>query len=282
MSIIKLPESLGGNPDSYAKIVSDCRAIQSDESLKTGLCNVTDLFIRTGNVLKVTLTRFNQSVKRGELEKYCNDHATLVHSIEGLNYFDIRNMTVDIPMGMATPYPQTVKNLSEAFGLLKIEDTLAGMLKEFKHVREQVLNQEDASQAVHVLHGLTAALETPLANATKLRNASFDSRTHAFTFGKSFASMEEFRRTRINCIETEKHLYHMDRIDELYTDISGVVSDITVVRDVHVGKPVADMMSQSALVTAKALDLYGTCSLDLMAVSHNMTIVLNKLYQVVK
>ena len=282
MSIINLPDSLGGSPDSFEKIVASCQAIQSDESLKTGLCNIADLFIRTGPVLKVTRTRFNQSTKRGELEKYCNDHATIVQSIEGLNYFDLRNMTVDSPMGMATPYPTTVKNLSDAFGMLKIEDTLTGMLTEFKHVREQVLNKEDAGQAVNVLHALTASAEGPLANATKLRNASFDSRSHTFTFGKSFSSMEDFRRTRINCIETEKYLYHMDRIDELYTAISGAVSDITTVRDVHVGKPVADMMSQSALVTAKMLDLYGTCSLDLMAVAHNMTIVLNKLYQVVK
>lgn len=282
MSIIQLPTDMTGPKDSFENIVTSCEALQANEDLKTAMANVTDLFVRTANVLRVNLTRFFQSVKRGELEKYCNDHGTVVRAIESLNYFNVKDTAIDSPLGMATPYPKTVENLSEALDGMKIETFLDNALKSAKRIRQKLLNKEDAGKDINDLYTLAAAMKNSLGQSESKRNASFDAKDHSYTFGKSFSSMEEFRRTRIATIDTEKYLYRIDRINQLCGTISGVFSDISDVRNPDISKPAADHLAEAALVTAKVLDLYGNCCLDLMAVSHNMTIVINKLYQLAK
>ena len=279
MSMLNLSAVLGENTDTYQDIIRDANIMLSDESLTTPIRHVLDLFIRTGNVLKVTLFRFNQALKRGELEKYCNDHALIVREVENANFFDIQAVTAAVPFGMKGDYKTAIDVLNTALTDLGMVDVLDAAVTAFRRVVHRTANNEDVSQDI-------ATLKETLSLKDKTFKENF-AKVHAiFTsfsqpnaqFRTKFASMADFKDCRIAELETEKHLFTVDKVDSLYKELVLLAQDIVSVKETVVAQDVRNQLAESAMSIARMLDFFGECCQNIMAVSHNLVINIGTIY----
>ena len=281
---LNIATMLGESTDSFEKIMASSRNIHSSqESFNTSLRNVLDLFIRTGNVLKDTVTRWNRSLKRSEMEKYSNDHTLILKAIDRLPYDKVKDVDVDIPFGMQGRYIDAIKALRQIFKDLEPASMMDITFNEFKQIRADALAGDNISEKVEDLKSTLSVKDTVVNNGTETLNKIFTTSDRSDKkFSAVFSTMGEFKDCRSECIETEIYLQQADRLHKRADDLSAAVTDITALRDKEIPKEMSDSLSDSAYKMARILDMYGNCCLNLMSISHNLTLVCNTLYQVVK
>ena len=281
---LNIANMLGESTDSFERIMQSAQGIHSSgESFNTSLRNVLDLFIRTGNVLKDTITRWNRALKRSEMEKYSNDHMLILKAIDRLPFDKAKDLDIDIPFGMHGKYIDAIALLAQTFKDIEAPSMLDITFNEFKGIRANALAGENVAEKVEDLKATLGVKDEVVTKATESLNKVFTTQKRdSAKFSSAFSSMGEFKDARYNCINAEMYLQQADRLYKRAGDLSAAVTDITALRDKEISKELSDSLSDSAFKMAKILDLYGNCSLNLMAISHNLTLVCNALYQVVK
>jgi len=280
---LHVADTLGIDRDSYADVIAAAEAISvSNESIASSFKNVLDLFIRTGNIFKTSIFRMRNSIKVSELEKYVNDHTLIVKSADNLNYFDVQDLPADIPFGMKGKYLPNVEMLHDILKSLDAVAMINVALKSFTKIREQYLRNEDITAEVNNLYDTLNVKRGMLDKAAKDIDAVFTKTNRTAKFKDVFGSMDEFRSTKTKTIEAEQYLENAKELSDRCQQLCGTITDITALKDAQMSTGVKHQMAESAMLVARICDTYGTCSLHLMSISHNLTLIYNTLYTVVK
>lgn len=246
------------------------------------LLTVLDYFGRIFNTLTTSITKFTKSVKRGELKKYCDDHAATVHKIESLNIdSEIFQVDIDVPTGMTTSYKDAAIFLNTLFNDLDLRSLLTNIKSTLKQFCSNVHRNHDVTVQVGAFAAAMNGKKSFVARMAAEMEKRFSGKGSAPTrpFTKEFKSVGELRSTKDAILQVERYLESVASISKLTDDITAIISDIESNKDATVISSVASSLSDSAETLAKTIDLFGMGILNLMSLSHNYTLIYNKLRQ---
>jgi uncharacterized coiled-coil DUF342 family protein len=99
------------------------------------------------------------------------------------------------------------------------------------------------------------------------------------SFKSEFKSVGEFVQTKQAILTAEEELDDVQAISKLTDELTEIITDIEVNKDTMIIASAAKSLSDSAATLAKAIDLFGMAIMNLMSLSHNYTLIYNKIAQ---
>ena len=163
---------------------------------------------------------------------------------------------------------------------LDIQTVISEIYKNFELIRDYVLSNQPITKTVADLNDIVNVKRKLVSRLSSESDVIFTKRNIAEgKFGSLFASMNELKVVKTKCIEAEKYLCLADDLTEKSSKLSDLVSDVTAITDKKIPKLMSVSLADSAYMAATLLDLYGSTSLNLLSISHNLTFVYNKLYE---
>ena len=250
-----------------------------DYSNESALLTVFDFFGRIFNTLKTSVTKFYKSVKRGELKKYVEDHAATVSKIDGLN-IDNEALTIDIdiPSGMKASYAEATKFLIDVFTRLDLKATLTNIKSTLQQFSVMLQREQDVTVQVGSFAATMNAKKAYVEQSIQKMSDMFSGgEKMSKSFKSEFKSVGEFVQVKRDLIDAEKNLEDVQSISKLTDELTAIISDIESKKDMTVIASAAKSLSDSAAALAKAIDLYGMGVMNLMSLSHNYTLIYNKI-----
>lgn len=250
-----------------------------DYSDESALLTVFDFFGRVFNTLKTSVTKFYKSVKRGELKKYVEDHAATVSKIDGLNIDnEALDVDVDIPSGMTATYANATRFLMDVFTKLDLKATLTNIKSTLQQFSVMLQREQDVTVQVGsfaaTMNSKKAYVEQTIQKMSEMFSGG-EKTTKSFK--SEFKSVGEFAQVKRDLIDAEKNLEDVQSVSKLTDELTAIISDIEANKDKTVISSAAKSLSDSAATLAKAIDLYGMSVMNLMSLSHNYTLIYNKI-----
>ena len=265
--------------DICASIEEYQTELEHSYSNEAALLKILDFFGRIFNSLKTSLTKFYKSVKRGELKKYVEDHAATVARIDSLNIdHDAFGIEIDVPSGMTASHTEAIKFLTDVFTRLDLKATLTSIKYILKTFNIQLQRNEDVTVQVG---GFAAAMNSKKAfveqSIQKMSDLFSGGTKTTKAFKSEFKSVGEFVQGKREIISTERYLEQVSGISKLTDELTAIIANIESKKDRTVIASAAQSLSESAHTLAKAIDLFGMGIMNLMSLSHNYTLIYNKI-----
>ena len=248
-------------------------------SNESALLSVFDFFGRIFNTLKTSLTKFYKSVKRGELKKYVEDHAATVNKIDSLNIDnEAFQVSIDIPSGMKASHTEAIKFLNDVFTRLDLRATLTNIKSTLQQFNISLQREQDVTVQVGSFAATMNSKKTFIEQSIQKMSDMFTGgETTSRSFKSEFKSVGEFTQVKRDVIDAEKYLEDVQSISKLTDELTAIISDIESKKDMTVIASAAKSLSESAQTLAKAIDLFGMSVMNLMSLSHNLTLIYNKI-----
>lgn len=272
------------NYEWMAEIRDICASIETYQaelkySEESAILTTLDFFGRIFNTLKTSLTKFYKSVKRGELKKYVEDHAATVASIDRLNIdHEAFSIDVDIPSGMKTTHAQGIKFLSDIFTRLDLRSTLLSIRSTLKQFNILLQREEDVTVQVGSFAATMNSKKLFIEQSIQKMSEMFSGgEKTSKPFKSEFRSVGEFVQVKQDIISVERYLEQVSSISKLTDELTAIISDIESKKNMTVIASVAQSLSESAHTLARAIDLFGMSVMNLMSLSHNFTLIYNKI-----
>ena len=248
-------------------------------SNESAVLRIIDFFERIFNSLKTSLTKFYKSVKRGELQKYVEDHAATVSEIDKLNIDNPAfNIDIDIPSGMNTTHAQAIKFLTDVFSRLDLKATLTSIKNTLTQFNISLQRSQDVTVQVGSFAAIMNSKKTYIEQSIqKMKDLFTGSERTSKAFRSEFKSVGDFVLVKRQIIEAEQYLDQVSSVSKLTDELTAIISDIESKKDMTVIASAAQSLSESAHTLAKAIDLFGMSVMNLMSLSHNYTLIYNKI-----
>ena len=248
-------------------------------SNESAVLRIIDFFGRIFNSLKTSLTKFYKSVKRGELLKYVEDHAATVSEIDGLNIDNPAfNIDIDIPSGMNTTHAQAIHFLTDVFSRLDLKATLTSIKNTLTQFNISLQRSQDVTVQVGSFAAIMNSKKTYIEQSIqKMKELFTGNERTSRAFRSEFKSVGDFVLVKKQIIEAEQYLDQVSSISKLTDELTAIISDIESKKDMTVIASAAQSLSESAHTLAKAIDLFGMSVMNLMSLSHNYTLIYNKI-----
>ena len=250
-----------------------------DYSDESAMLRVIDFFGRIFNTLKTSLTKFYKSVKRGELKKYVEDHAATVAEIDKLNIDNPAfSIDIDIPSGMNTTHAQAIKFLSDVFSRLDLKATLSDIKYTLKTFNIMLQREEDVTVQVGRFAAIMNSKKIFIEQSIeKMKELFTGNERTSRAFRSEFKSVGDFVQVKHAIIQAEDYLDHVSSISKMTDELTALITDIESKKVMTVISSAAQSLSESAHTLARAIDLFGMGIMNLMSLSHNYTLIYNKI-----
>ena len=250
-----------------------------DYSNESALLSIIDFFGRIFNTLKTSLLKFYKSVKRGELKKYVEDHAATVARIDGLNIDNPAfQIDIDLPSGLKARHTDAIKFLTDVFTRLDLKATLLTVKSILKQFSISIRRDKDVTVQVGSFAATMNSKKTYIEQSIQKMGEMFSGgTTTSKPFKAEFRSIGEFTQAKREVLDAEKYLGDVKSISQLTDELTAIIADIESKKDMTVIASAAQSLSESAHTLAQAIDLFGMSVMNLMSLSHNFTLIYNKI-----
>ena len=263
-----------------------CQSIEEfqatlDYSNESAILSVIDFFGRIFNTLKTSMTKFMKSVKRGELKKYIEDHSATVNAIDKMNIDNpALSINIDLPSGMQVTHTEAIKFLSDVIAKLDLKATLTQIKSTLTQFCVLMQRQQDVTVQVGQFAATMNSKKAFVESSIKSMEEKFSGGTVTEkSFKSEFKSVGEFVQTKQAILAAEEELDDVQAISKLTDELTEIITDIEVNKDTMIIASAAKSLSDSAATLAKAIDLFGMAIMNLMSLSHNYTLIYNKIAQ---
>lgn len=252
---------------------------QLDYSNESAILSIIDYFGRIFNTLATSMTRFMKSVKRGELRKYIDDHSATVATIDKMNIDNpALNIKIDLPSGMNCSHAEAIKFLADVIAKLDLKATLTQIKSTLTQFCVLMQRDQDVTVQVGSFAATMNSKKQFVESSIKAMEEKFTGGTATErTFKSEFKSVGEFVRIKQEILAVEKKLDDVQDISKLTEELTKIISDIESNKDTTIIASAAKSLSDSAATLAKAIDLFGMAIMNVMALSHNYTLIYNKI-----
>lgn len=228
------------------------------------------------NNFKAIVTRGFKDLKRTELEGYIDSNKFSLSYILNVNYTNLTNLEVDVPLGMVKPYKYTLEKVNSCLEVLAMRDRTTGMLNSVNSLLTSLMSNTNTVITKNTIHtGELKSLENLYKEVIKCFNTSVRKETRVFTevfesehcLGDTFellkkATKQEYEVSKV--FTTLETLY--SKFDQILKLIERNETTLTKEDLLH--------LSSCTTTLAKLFDMYGLLIHDLQRIEHNFVLVL--------
>lgn len=249
----------------------------SNEGIGTGLLKVffstVDVFGKVCNSFKTSVFKFYKSLKRSEMRYYYESNLTKVKYTEDQPFIKFMELDVTVPTGMSGSYENATTSLSGLYNALDLLSIAYEVNKTLVDIRRMITRNERYQDKINTLRNNINNRLTVVNTQLKSVNNVFtaNNKIHSVKFKAVYASMQDFKSTRINLLNMEEYLSNTAKLINQIDEADAVLADITnyLTDDSELNKEFVSKLIDVVKFMATAYDYYGINVSRQMAVEHN-------------
>lgn len=249
----------------------------SNEGIGTGLLKVffstVDVFGKVCNSFKTSVFKFYKSLKRSEMRYYYESNLTKVKYTEDQPFIKFMELDVTVPTGMSGSYENATTSLSGLYNALDLLSIAYEVNKTLVDIRRMITRNERYQDKINTLRNNINNRLTVVNTQLKSVNNVFtaNNKIHSVKFKSVYASMQDFKSTRINLLNMEEYLSNTAKLINQIDEADAVLADITnyLTDDSELNKEFVSKLIDVVKFMATAYDYYGINVSRQMAVEHN-------------
>lgn len=260
----------------------------SDKYLEAGNEGFFDFLRGVGNIIghvvnlaATGLFRGWRDFKRSELEEFCDSNVFSVKAIYAGDYNLVRDMKVDLPIGMKGTYQNAVDVLTDYLNYLDMSARSKELGKLMLTIYDDV-KDGDINMSRH-----TATVNQKLipqdvrTRFEKLNKIFTDDKNDTDTFGKQFSSMTAYRSLIQKVLSADSYLRAVSGVYSNLEWINSIVCNAVALYEKKKDDPGVKENAKQLVTIVKAVaelfDTYSICVNDLSRIGHNLTLVMMRL-----
>ena len=272
------------NSKEYALAIKQLDALQmfvkeeiSNEGIGTGLLkaffSTVDIFGKVCNSFKTSVFKFYKSLKRSEMRYYYESNLTKVKYTEDQPFVKFMDLDVTVPTGMTGSYEHATTSLDVMYKALDLMSIAYEANKAFVDIRLMITRNEKYQDKINTLRNNIMNRLNVVNNQIKSINSVFttNNKLSSAKFKSVYASMQDFKNTRINLLNMEDYLNDTSKLINQIDEADAVLADITnyLSEDSELNKDFVSKLIDVVKYMATAYDYYGINVSRQMAVEHN-------------
>ena len=266
------------NSKEYTLAIKQLDALQmfvkeeiSNEGIGTGLLkaffSTVDIFCKVCNSFKTSVFKFYKSLKRSEMRYYYESNLTKVKYTEDQPFVKFMDLDVTVPTGMTGSYEHATTSLDVMYKALDL------MSIAYEAIRRMITRNEKYQDKINTLRNNIVNRLNVVNNQIKTVNSVFttNNKLSSAKFKSVYASMQDFKNTRINLLNMEDYLNDTSKLINQIDEADAVLADITnyLSEDSELNKDFVSKLIDVVKYMATAYDYYGINVSRQMAVEHN-------------
>lgn len=272
------------NSKEYALAIKQLDALQmfvneeiSNEGIGTGLLkaffSTVDIFGKVCNSFKTSVFKFYKSLKRSEMRYYYESNLTKVKYTEDQPFVKFMDLDVTVPTGMTGSYENATTSLNVMYKALDLMSIAYEANQAFVDIRRMITRNEKYQDKINTLRNNIVNRLNVVNNQIKTVNSVFttNNKLSSAKFKSVYASMQDFKNTRINLLNMEDYLNDTSKLINQIDEADAVLADITnyLSEDSELNKDFVSKLIDVVKYMATAYDYYGINVSRQMAVEHN-------------
>ena len=272
------------NSKEYALAIKQLDALQifvneeiSNEGIGTGLLkaffSTVDIFGKVCNSFKTSVFKFYKSLKRSEMRYYYESNLTKVKYTEDQPFVKFMDLDVTVPTGMTGSYENATTSLNVMYKALDLMSIAYEANQAFVDIRRMITRNEKYQDKINTLRNNIVNRLNVVNNQIKTVNSVFttNNKLSSAKFKAVYASMQDFKNTRINLLNMEDYLNDTSKLINQIDEADAVLADITnyLSEDSELNKDFVSKLIDVVKYMATAYDYYGINVSRQMAVEHN-------------
>ena len=272
------------NSKEYTLAIKQLDALQmfvkeeiSNEGIGTGLLkaffSTVDIFGKVCNSFKTSVFKFYKSLKRSEMRYYYESNLTKVKYTEDQPFVKFMDLDVTVPTGMTGSYEHATTSLDVMYKALDLMSIAYEANQAFVDIRRMITRNEKYQDKINTLRNNIVNRLNVVNNQIKTVNSVFttNNKLSSAKFKSVYASMQDFKNTRINLLNMEDYLNDTSKLINQIDEADAVLADITnyLSEDSELNKDFVSKLIDVVKYMATAYDYYGINVSRQMAVEHN-------------